>query len=230
MSEQIHRATPSTETSAPALDGALARWLAPTSESRIERIACDHVHQRPWWPDPDGEGAGFAELRTSIATRGIVEPLLLRHRPAGGLEVVTGSRRLRAARELGMARIPAIVRDLADREAILVAAWSTRERRELDDQELAAVTALLVDVGISEAEAGAIAGVRAPKLRRRRGPVISAPIPPFIFRATVKGHLGSATWAPFARVTVGVVPPASVDQRADALEVLETVRPASIAS
>ena len=90
----------------------MARWLAPTSESRVERIAIDAVHDRPWWPGTDVDGATLAALRASIASRGIIEPLLLRRRGADSFEVVCGSRRLRAARDLGQTHIPAIVREL----------------------------------------------------------------------------------------------------------------------
>ncbi len=114
----------------PPLSGPMARWLAPTSESRVERIAIDSVHDRPWWPGSDAEAATLAALRASIASRGIIEPLLLRRRGADRFEVVCGSRRLRAARELGQSHVPAIVRELSEREALLVAAWTTVERRQ----------------------------------------------------------------------------------------------------
>jgi ParB/RepB/Spo0J family partition protein len=114
----------------PPLSGPMARWLAPTSESRVERIPIDAVHDRPWWPGTEVDGATLAALRASIASRGIIEPLLLRRRGADRFEVVCGSRRLRAARELGQSHIPAIVRELSEREALLVAAWTTVERRQ----------------------------------------------------------------------------------------------------
>jgi ParB-like nuclease domain len=114
----------------PPLAGPMTRWLAPTSESRVERIPIDAVHDRPWWPGSDIDAATLAALKTSIASRGIIEPLLLRRRGSDRFEVVSGSRRLRAARELGQAHIPAIVRELSEREALLVAAWTTVERRQ----------------------------------------------------------------------------------------------------
>jgi hypothetical protein len=114
----------------PPLSGPMARWLAPTSESRVERIAIDAVHDRPWWPGSDVDAATLAALRASIASRGIIEPLLLRRRGGDRFEVVCGSRRLRAARELGQSHVPAIVRELSEREALLVAAWTTVERRQ----------------------------------------------------------------------------------------------------
>lgn len=114
----------------PPLSGPMARWLAPTSESRVERIAIDAVHDRPWWPGSDVDAVTLAALRASIASRGIIEPLLLRRRGVDRFEVVCGSRRLRAARELGQTHVPAIVRELSEREALLVAAWTTVERRQ----------------------------------------------------------------------------------------------------
>jgi ParB family chromosome partitioning protein len=121
---------PAQAVNGPPLSGPMARWLAPTSESRVERIAIDAVHDRPWWPGTDVDAATLAALRASIASRGIIEPLLLRRRGGDRFEVVCGSRRLRAARELGQSHVPAIVRELSEREALLVAAWTTVERRQ----------------------------------------------------------------------------------------------------
>ncbi|MFI5286098.1 MAG: ParB N-terminal domain-containing protein [Candidatus Dormibacteria bacterium] len=128
MSEIGERSAP--PVNGPPLSGPMARWLAPTSESRIERIAVDAVHDRPWWPGSEVDAVTLAALRSSIASRGIIEPLLLRRRGADRFEVVCGSRRLRAARDLGQSHIPAIVRELSEREALLVAAWTTVERRQ----------------------------------------------------------------------------------------------------
>jgi ParB/RepB/Spo0J family partition protein len=121
---------PPQTTNGPPLSGPMARWLAPTSESRVERIAIDAIHDRPWWPGSDVDAATLGALRASIASRGIIEPLLLRRRGSDRFEVVCGSRRLRAARDLGQSHVPAIVRELSEREALLVAAWTTVERRQ----------------------------------------------------------------------------------------------------
>src|SRR5205807_2175551 len=77
---------------APPLGGVMAKWLAPTTESRIERIPCESIRQRPWLTEPDAEEI-LAPLRDSIGARGVVEPLLLRRHPHGGFEIVCGARR-----------------------------------------------------------------------------------------------------------------------------------------
>ncbi|HKR98866.1 MAG TPA: ParB N-terminal domain-containing protein [Candidatus Dormibacteraeota bacterium] len=217
---------------APRLDGALARWLTPTSESRLERIALDHLHDRPWWTDEPMGDAEFVALRNSIATRGIVEPLLLRHRAAGGLEVVTGSRRLRAARALNMSRVPAIVRELTDREAMLVGAWSTVERRHPSVDELSAVTTRLLQAGLTPEEARVLAGTRPQDAVAAAAGVMSAAAytPPFLLRPLLRRHRSPSSFAPFLRVSVNALPEVPARYAAEALAVLDTVRPVSIAS
>ena len=89
--------------------GPLARWLAPTSQSRLERIPCSDVDTRPW---PDPPGGDLLALTRSIRHRGIVEPLLLRPIESSRFQVVLGARRLEVARRLGLPEVPAIVREL----------------------------------------------------------------------------------------------------------------------
>ncbi len=162
----------------PPLSGPMARWLAPTSESRVERIPIDSVHDRPWWPGSDVDAATLSALRASIASRGIIEPLLLRRRGSDRFEVVCGSRRLRAARELGQAHIPAIVRELSEREALLVAAWTTVERRQ-HTGDRTALSERLLAAGFTQDETRVLAD--QPSLAVGHAVVQTAP-PSFVLR------------------------------------------------
>jgi ParB family chromosome partitioning protein len=156
----------------------MARWLAPTSESRVERIPIDLVHDRPWWPGSDVDAATLAALRASIASRGIIEPLLLRRRGSDRFEVVCGSRRLRAARELGQAHIPAIVRELSEREALLVAAWTTVERRQ-HTGDRTALSERLLAAGFTQDETRVLAD--QPSLAAGKAAMHTA-VPSFVLR------------------------------------------------
>lgn len=129
--------------------GPMVRWLAPTSQSRLERIACADIDTRPW-PEPPGSGADLVALTRSLRQRGIVEPLLLRPLQAGRFEVVLGARRLEAARRLGMTDVPAIVRELDETEAVLVAVWNALPR--LRSGQMIEVAAHLIAAGVSEPE------------------------------------------------------------------------------
>jgi len=105
--------------------GPLARWLAPTSQSRLERIACSDIDGRPW---PDPPGGDLLALTRSVRHRGIVEPLLLRPIDGSRFQVVLGARRLEVAHRLGLTEVPAIVRELDEAEATLVAVWNALPR------------------------------------------------------------------------------------------------------
>ncbi len=72
-------------------------------------------------------------LAASIKSQGVIQPIVVR--PVAGLphqfEIVAGERRWRAAKLAGIAEIPAIIRDLSDREALAVALIENIQREEL---------------------------------------------------------------------------------------------------
>ena len=210
----------------PDLGGALAQWLAPTAESRIERIPCAHIHDRPWWPGGDADPETLAALRSSIAARGIVEPLLLRRRGHDDFEVVCGARRLHVAIALGQEHVPAIVRELSDREALLVAAWTTVERRRLEGADDSVALLQLVAAGLSPAEAVLLAAPRQPA---KRGRGLDTRFPAFVLQSRslpAPRHL--RRYAPMHVGAVDVLPlPPSLALTA-ALHALDGVRPAGL--
>lgn len=74
------------------------------------------------------------ELQESIRHHGILEPILVR--PLGdGYELVAGERRLRAAKELGLKEIPAIIHELTTEEAYEIALIENLQREELNPVE-----------------------------------------------------------------------------------------------
>jgi len=75
-----------------------------------------------------------SELTQSIKERGILEPLLVR--PVGSrYELVVGSRRLEAAKALGMKKVPALVRPMSEEEALIVSLMENVQRRDLEPEE-----------------------------------------------------------------------------------------------
>ena len=136
--------------------GAMARWIAPTVESRIEKVPRKSIHPRPWLGEDGPEDSALRPLRDSITARGIMEPLLLRSRPDGEFEVVTGARRLRVATDLGLAHVPAIVRDLDDAAAMMTAIWAVTSRRGLLAREKKELRRALVAAGVDAAEAASL--------------------------------------------------------------------------
>lgn len=185
--------------------GTMARWLAPTAESRIEKIPTDQIHSRRWLPDEADERA-LRPLRVSITRRGIVEPLLLRPRPTGGFEVIAGERRLAVARELSLSAVPAIVRDMDEAAALVAVIWGVSARRPLSPDERRALQVELIDAGVDADEARSLVGEAAvPKFTvtttaARARPLLSdmlaqRAVPPRLFgliTANTEGLLGAA--------------------------------------
>ncbi|GAC1339684.1 MAG: hypothetical protein NVSMB29_07400 [Candidatus Dormibacteria bacterium] len=136
--------------------GPLTRWLTPTSQTRLERMDIERVADRVELIDRDPRDRVVERaLMVSIGARGVLEPLLLRPRP-GGFEVVQGARRLRAARQLAIAIVPAIVRELNDAEALIAGPWQSLLRRGLRTSEAPRVTARLLRAGLSTTEVCAL--------------------------------------------------------------------------
>ena len=64
------------------------------------------------------EPESLDELAAAIKAQGVIEPLIVRPSKSGAYELIAGERRLRASRLAGLARVPAIVRELDDRGAL----------------------------------------------------------------------------------------------------------------
>ncbi len=78
----------------------------------------------------------LTELVESVRRNGILEPLLVRPAPRGkGFEVIAGSRRLEAARRAGLRKVPVVIRELSDEEALIISATENLQRGDLDLEE-----------------------------------------------------------------------------------------------
>lgn len=97
------------------------------------------------------------ELTDSIRTHGVLEPIILR--PDGpGFELVVGERRWRAAQKAGLTEIPAVVRDLSDAEAAIIALVENLQREDLNPIEEAQAFKRLLDLNLTQEEVAAQVG------------------------------------------------------------------------
>ena len=87
----------------------------------------------------------MATLTASIVEHGVIQPILVTE-TIDGYQLVAGERRLRAAIAAGLDRIPAVVRQLADREQLELALVENLQREDLDPIEAANAYRQLVDV------------------------------------------------------------------------------------
>jgi len=133
--------------------------LISTDQSRadsdeIREIQIDLIQPGRQQPRTTFDQAKLEELAQSIRNTGIIQPLLVR--PAGGLfELVAGERRWRAAQIAGLARIPAIVRDIPDDNLLELALIENIQREELNPVEEAnAYKRLIETLGLTQDEVG----------------------------------------------------------------------------
>ena len=118
----------------------------------IREIQIDLIQPGRQQPRTTFNQAKLEELAQSIRTTGIIQPLLVR--PSGGLfELVAGERRWRAAQLAGLARIPAIVRDIPDDNLLELALIENIQREELNPVEEAnAYKRLIESLGLTQDE------------------------------------------------------------------------------
>jgi ParB family chromosome partitioning protein len=104
---------------------------------RVADIEIDHIRPNPYQPRRDFKEETLDELAASIRELGIIQPITVRALGGGQFEVISGERRVRAARRAGIKRVPAYVRE-ADSEAMLeMALVENVQREELNPVEVA---------------------------------------------------------------------------------------------
>src|ERR1041385_8736281 len=107
---------------------------SPAGNDEVREIEIDLIRPSQQQPRTTFDAAKLEELAQSIRTTGIIQPLLVR--PAGGLyELVAGERRWRAAQIAGLARVPAMVRNIADENLLELALIENIQRAELNPIE-----------------------------------------------------------------------------------------------
>ncbi len=88
--------------------------------------------------------SGIEELAASIREVGVLQPLVVRSTP-GGFELIAGERRLRAAKEAGLDRVPVLIRQAGDNESMELALVENLQRENLSPLETAAAYQALMD-------------------------------------------------------------------------------------
>lgn len=113
--------------------------------TQLAELPVDAIHANPRQPRRRFEPEATAGLASSLKQQGLLQPIVVRPRAAGGYELIAGERRWRAAREAGLATLPALVRDAGDRDSLLLALVENVAREQLSPVEEARAYASLVD-------------------------------------------------------------------------------------
>ncbi len=145
----------------------LVGGLEPNATELLE-LPVDAIHPNPKQPRKRFDGEAGSGLAESVRSQGVIQPLLVRPRAAGGYEIVAGERRWRAAREAGKATVPAVVREADDRDTLLLGLIENVAREQLTPVEEARAYAVLLDeFGLTLGEMAERVGRSKPSVSNR---------------------------------------------------------------
>jgi ParB family chromosome partitioning protein len=119
--------------------------IGGAAQSELTQLPVEAIHPNPRQPRKRHDAEAAHGLADSVRVQGVIQPVLVRRRTAGGFELIAGERRWRAAREAGLPTVPALVRDADDRETLLLALVENVAREQLSPVEEARACALLMD-------------------------------------------------------------------------------------
>ena len=134
----------------------------------LAHLEVDQIHPNPKQPRKRFEGEAVSGLAESIKAQGLIQPVVVRPRLEGGYELIAGERRWRAAREAGIATVPAVVREADDRDTLLLGLVENVAREDLSPIEEARAYAILIDeFGFSLGEVAERVGKSKPTVSNR---------------------------------------------------------------
>lgn len=141
------------------------REALEAQDVRLQQVPIELIHRSPWQPRRHFDAAELDALADSIRQQGLLEPVLLRPEEGEGFQLVAGERRWRAAQKAGLARIPALVRDLGDREVQAIALIENMQRVDLRPLEQAeGLLRLIREHGLTQQAAGEAIGLSRAKV------------------------------------------------------------------
>lgn len=124
--------------------------ISPNSVARIKTesnsyIRVDLIEANPFQPRTEFEQAALDELAQSIKSYGLIQPVTVRPLENGKYQLISGERRLRAAKLAGLTQIPAFVRTADDLQSIQMALVENIQREDLNAIEIAVSYQRLID-------------------------------------------------------------------------------------
>ncbi|MGH9587730.1 MAG: ParB/RepB/Spo0J family partition protein [Acidobacteriaceae bacterium] len=110
---------------------------APSSDGKPREISLDAIERNPFQTRTRFDEAALAELAASIASTGVLQPILVRPLPDSRFQLIVGERRFLASQKAGKQTIPAIVRQVSDQQAMEITIVENLQRADLNPMEQA---------------------------------------------------------------------------------------------
>jgi ParB family chromosome partitioning protein len=120
---------------------------------RVAEVEVENIRPNPYQPRQEFSDEALDELAASIGQLGIIQPITVRALGEGQFEIISGERRLRAARRAGLSRVPAFVRKANTEQMLEMALVENVQREELNPIEVAlGYQRLMEECGLTQEE------------------------------------------------------------------------------
>ena len=122
-------------------------------EKKIDTLNIDLITNNPFQPRSNFNIEKINELASSIDKYGIIQPITVKKTKNGSYELISGERRLRASKILGLKKIPAYIKSNKKGESLEMALVENIQREDLDPIEVAISYKKLTDnIGLTQSE------------------------------------------------------------------------------
>lgn len=129
------------------------------SDDHLVQIRLDKLQRGQFQPRTKFDESKLDELAQSIASQGVIQPLVVRELAANKFEIIAGERRWRAAKQAGLGEVPVVVRDINDQVALAIALIENIQRESLTPiEEAKALSRLIQDFKMTHEEVSQVVG------------------------------------------------------------------------
>ena len=124
-----------------------------TIKSSTNEININEISVNPFQPRSNFNNSSLQELSISIKNIGIIQPITVRKIGNNKYQLISGERRLRACKEIGLKKIPAYVREANDQDSLEMALVENIHRQDLDAIEIAiSYQRLIEEINLTQEE------------------------------------------------------------------------------
>src|SRR3990167_214842 len=122
-------------------------------DGQLKKLPMSALKPGKYQPRKIISNEGLEELANSIRTQGVIQPIVVRSVSDNHYEIITGERRWRAAQLAGLDIIPAVIRDINDEAAMVMALIENIQRRDLNIlEEASALNRLMNEFNMTHQE------------------------------------------------------------------------------
>lgn len=113
-------------------DQTIAADNTPPKDSELKQIPVEFLQRGEYQPRREFNSESLQELADSIASQGLIQPIVVREIAQNKYEIIAGERRWRAAQLAGLDTVPAMLREISDQATIAIALIENIQREDLN--------------------------------------------------------------------------------------------------